>query len=122
MQAMQAPLPSHTMPFPQLVPADRLPKSRQTGAPVWQLMMPVLHAVGLVVQFAFGVQVPQLPLPSHTMLAPHVVPPALLVPSTQVIAPVAQEVTPFLHAFGLPVHGCPALHATHIPELLQTMP
>src|SRR5580765_1826282 len=106
-QAMQPPLPSQTMPLPQAVPADRLPKSRQTGAPVWQLTMPVLHAVGLVEQFALGVQAAQVPLPSQTRFAPQVVPPGLLVPSTQVCAPVAHEVTPFLHALGLPVHGWP---------------
>jgi len=104
-QAVQAPLPSHTWFVPQALPADRLPKSWQTGVPVWQLMMPVLHAVGFVEQFALGVQAPQAPLPSHTMLVPQLVPPDLLVPSTQVCAPVAHEVTPFLHAFGLVVHG-----------------
>jgi hypothetical protein len=101
----QVPLPSHTMLVPHAVPAARLPKSRQTGAPLWQLMMPVLHAVGFVEQFALGVQLPQLPLPSQTMLAPQLVPPALLVPSTQVCAPVAHAVTPFLHALELPEHG-----------------
>lgn len=110
------------MPVPQAVPPDRLPKSTQTGVPVWQLTIPVLHAVGFVEQFALGVQAPQLPLPSHTMLAPQLVPPTLLPPSTQVWAPVAQEVTPVLQAFGLPVQGWPALHAMQVPPLSQTMP
>jgi hypothetical protein len=121
-QAAHEPFPSQTMLVPQAVPAERLPKSRQTGAPVWQLTMPVLQAVGLVEQFAFGVQVAQLPLPSQTMLAPQLVPPDLLLPSTQVCAPVAQEVTPVLHVFGLVVHGCPALHAAQVPLPSQTMP
>jgi hypothetical protein len=119
---MHAPLPSQTVLVPQVVPAERLPKSRQTGAPVWQLTMPVLHAVGFVEQFAFGVQVAQAPLPSQTMLVPQVAPPVLLPPSTQVCAPVAHDVTPFLHAFGLVVQGWPALHAVQAPLPSQTMP
>jgi hypothetical protein len=107
---------------PHAVPADRLPKSRQTGAPVRQLMMPVLHAVGLVEQFALGVHAPQAPLPSHTMFAPQLVPPGLLMPSTHVCAPVAHEVTPFLHALGLPVHGWPAAQAAQAPLPSHTMP
>ena len=62
MHEIQPPLPSQTMPVPQAVPPDRLPKSTQTGVPVWQLTMPVLHAVGFVEQFALGVQALQLPL------------------------------------------------------------
>jgi hypothetical protein len=119
---MQAPLPSQIIPAPQAVPPDRLPKSRQTGVPVWQLTIPVLHAVGFVEQFALGVQAAQVPLLSHTMLAPQLVPPILLPPSTQVWAPVAQEVTPFLQALGLPVQGWPALHAMQAPPASQTMP
>ncbi len=45
----------------------------------------------------------------------------LLPPSTQVCTPVAQDVTPSLQALGLLVHAAPAVHATHAPELLQTM-
>ena len=45
----------------------------------------------------------------------------LLVPSTQTGAPVAHEMTPFLHADGLPLHPAPAVHETQLPELLQTM-
>jgi hypothetical protein len=37
------------------------------------------------------VQAPQLPLPSQTMLVPQVMPPILLLPSAQAIAPVEQE-------------------------------
>ena len=122
MQAVQAPLPSQTMPVPQALPADRLPKSRQTGAPVWQLTMPVLHGLGFVEQFALGVQAAQAPLPSQTMLVPQPVPPGLLPPSAQVWAPVAHEVVPYLHAFGLAVHGWPALQAAQVPLPLHTIP
>ena len=67
-------------------------------------------------------QVTHAPLPSQTLSVPQLVPPGLLASSAQVIAPVAQDVTPFLHAFELPVHGCPALHAAHVPLPVQTMP
>lgn len=119
---MQPPLPSQTMPLPQADPADRLPKSWQTGAPVWQLTMPVLQGVGFVEQFAFAVQVPQAPLPSQTMLVPQLVPPGLLLPSAQVCAPVAHEVTPFRQAPGLVVQDWPAVQATQAPAPSQTMP
>ena len=120
--ATHIPLPSQTWLAPQPVPADRLPKSRQAGAPVWQLVMPVLHAVGLVEQFAFAVHETQVPDPLQAMLLPQPVPPGLLTSSTQVGAPVAQEVMPVLHAFALVVHDCPAAHATQAPAPSQTMP
>ena len=82
-QAMQAPLPSQTMPPPQAVPGDLLPKSRQTCVPVAQLVMPVLHGVGFVEQFEFAVHAPQVPLPLQTMLVPQLAPPGLLLSSTQ---------------------------------------
>src|SRR5262245_8488242 len=65
---------------------------------------------------------PQNPLPSHTWLEPHDVPAMTLpMPSTQVAAPVAHEVTPFLQTLGLPLHPPPAVHDTHEPEPLQSM-
>ena len=121
-QGMHPPLPSQTLSVPQTVPADRLPKSWQTGAPDAQLTIPVLHDVGFVAQFAFAVQVTHAPLPSQTLSVPQLVPPGLLTSSAQVIAPVAQDVRPLLQAFGLPVHGCPALHAAQVPPLVQTRP
>jgi hypothetical protein len=119
-QAMQAPLPSHTMPLPQAVPADLLPKSRQACVPVAQLVMPVLHGVGFVAQFAFAVHAPQVPFPSHTMFVPQLVPPGLLSTSTQVWAPVVHDVVPLMQTLGLPVQACPAAHATHAPAPPQT--
>jgi len=50
-----------TMLAPQPLPAERLPKSRQTCVPVAQFVMPVLHGVGLVVQFVLAVQTPHIP-------------------------------------------------------------
>jgi len=43
------------------------------------------------VQLWPAVQLPQLPLPSQTWLVPQLVPPILLLPSAQVIAPVEHE-------------------------------
>jgi hypothetical protein len=121
-QAPQAPFPSQTMPAPQPVPGDRLPKSRQTGVPVTQLVMPVLHGEGLPVQFAFAAHAAQLPEPLQTMPVPQLVPPGLFMSSAQVCTPVAHDVVPVLHGFGLAVHACPPAHAPQAPEPLQTMP
>src|SRR5205814_1136525 len=43
-----------------------------------------------------------------------------LLPSTQVIVPLEQDVEPFLQMFGLPVHDWPPVQATHMPLPLQT--
>src|SRR5436190_756072 len=67
---LQLPLPSHTMPVPQLVPAAAL-LWLQTGAPVLQLYVPGLQVVP---QAAPVVQAAQVPLPSHTMPVPQLVP------------------------------------------------
>jgi hypothetical protein len=48
------------------------------------------------------------------------VPSVLLPPSTQVWAPVVQEVAPFLQTFGLVVQETPTVQATQAFELLQT--
>jgi hypothetical protein len=120
--ATQPPLPSHTMPAPHAVPADRLPKSSHTGAPVAQLVMPVLHGFGLSVQFVFAAHATQVPVALQTMLAPQLEPAVLLAPSAQVWAPVAHDVVPVLHGLGLPAHVWPAAHATHAPLPSQTMP
>jgi hypothetical protein len=42
-------------------------------------------------------------------------------PSRQVWTPVMHEVTPFAHWFGLVVQAAPAVQATQVPALLQTM-
>jgi hypothetical protein len=70
LQALQVPLPSHTMPVPQLVPAAAL-LWLQTGAPVPQLYVPGLQVVP---QAAPVEQAAQVPLPSHTIPDPQVVP------------------------------------------------
>jgi hypothetical protein len=121
-QAVQPPLPSQNLLVPQAVPGERLPKSWQTGAPVWQLTIPVLQGVGFVVQFALAVQAVQPPLPSQTMLLPHVVPGALLAPSVQVCAPLAHEVVPLLQELALLVHGWLGAHETQLPAPSHTLP
>ena len=40
-----------------------------------------------------------------------------MVPSTQVEVPVAHDVTPFTHAFGLPEQAMPAVQGEHTPAL-----
>jgi hypothetical protein len=77
---------------------------------------------GLPLQLCPSVHAPQNPLPSHTRLEPQEVPAVTFpAPSTQVAAPVMHEVMPVLHWDGLLVHAVPAVHATQVPEPLQTM-
>ena len=58
-------------------------------------------------QEAPAVHETQVPPPSQTMFMPQLVPADLVVPSIQVMAPVEQEVVPFLQLFGLPEHRRP---------------
>jgi hypothetical protein len=107
---------------PQLVPAVLLlVLSTHVTAPVVHAVVPILQAPGLPVQVFPGVQAMQEPLPLQTRFVPQLVPPALLVPSMQVIAPVEQVVMPVLQVVGLPLHDWPAVQATHEPAPLQTM-
>lgn len=71
-------------------------------------------------QLAPAVQAPQKPLPSQTRLVPQLVPPGLLLEFTQVDAPVAQDVAPFLQGDGLVVQLEPAVHAAQVPVEVQT--
>jgi hypothetical protein len=118
----QFPLPSQTMLVPQGVPPVLLLPSTHTMLPVEQELVPFRHVVGLPVQLPPAVQATHVPEPLQTMLVPQGVPPVLLVPSTQVMLPLAQAVVPFLHVlFGLVVQEAPAVQATQTPEPLQTM-
>jgi len=119
-QAVQAPLPSHTMPTPQLVPAVLLAPSVQVVALPLQVVLPCLHGLGLPVQLWFATHAPQKPLPSHICPPVQVAVAGLGVPSTQVDAPVKHEVTPFRQIDGLVVHADPAVHATQVPVPLHT--
>ena len=86
-----------------------------------QDVVPFRHAAfGFVVHEFPAVQATHAPVPLHTRFVPQPVPAALLVPSLQVIKPVAHDVVPFLHAaFGFEVHALPATQPPHMP-LLQT--
>ncbi len=108
--------------MPQLVPAVLLlVLSTHVIAPVVQDVVPILQAPGLPVQVFPGVQAMQEPLPLQTRFVPQLTPPALLLPSMQVIAPVEQDVVPFLQAVGLPVQATPAVQGTQVPLPLHTM-
>ncbi len=122
MHVPQAPIPSQTLSVPQLAPALLLlVLSTQVIAPVRQDVVPILHWFELVVQVLPAVQAMHMPVPLHTMFVPQPVPPALLLPSMQVVAPVEQDVVPFLQMFGLVVHATPAVQGMQMPEPLHTM-
>jgi hypothetical protein len=120
-QETQDPEPLQTMLVPQLVPAVLFVPSTQAMAPLEQEVVPFLQMLELPVQVLPAVQGTQPPEPSQTRLVPQLVPADLLVPSTQVMAPVEQAVVPFLQAVGLPVQVLPAVQATQVPEPLHTM-
>src|SRR4051812_14999402 len=119
--ATQVPAVLHTMLVPQGVPAAFCVLLLHTIVPVAQLVIPVKQRFGFMLQVWFAVHVPQLPLPSQTMLDPQVTPPVLLLPSTQVWVPVAQELTPFLQKVGFEAQEPPAVQATQAPAPSQTM-
>src|SRR5262249_29021725 len=87
---------------------------------VAQEVVPFLQTVGLVVQGVAALQETQLPAPSQTRLLPQPMPAPLLLPSTQVWAPVPQEVVPLRQMPGFVVQEAPAVQETHVPEALQT--
>lgn len=122
LQITHAPMPLQTRPAPQVVPAATLPLSTQTELPELQSVRPATHgAPGLVVHTWLATHMPQLPFESHTWPEPHAVPAALLLPSTQVVAPVAHEVRPLRHAgLGLVVHATFAVQVTQLPLTLHT--
>jgi hypothetical protein len=81
------------------------------NAPILQSLagkhVPVAHAT-------------QVPVVSHTIPLPHIVPAFLLVVSVHTWAPEEQTYEPFLHGFvGMQV---PVAHGMHVPVGLQTMP
>jgi hypothetical protein len=118
----QNPFPSHTWLDPHAVPGATLAApSTQVAAPVAQETIPTLHGDGLPLHALPPAHATQVPVPLQTMLLPQAVPAALAAPSTQVCAPVAQDVTPFVHAApGFVAHGWPGAHSPHCPFALQT--
>ena len=104
---------------PQFVPSAALvPRSVQTGAPLEQTIAPLWQGL-LGVQVMPAVQATQALLLLQTRLLPHMLPGGLLVAlSTQTDAPVAHEVTPTLHAVGLPPQPVnPGVQLPHRPPL-----
>src|SRR5438477_487871 len=77
--------------------------------------------LGFPVQAPPAMHATQLPAPLQTMLVPQPVPAVFGLPSTQVMAPVVQEVVPLLHGFELPEQDVPAAQAMQPPAPLQTM-
>ena len=114
-QALQNPPlqtpPAHIVPFALLLP------SMHTGLPVEQLMVPLRQAAfGFVVHEAPALQAAQVPA-LHTP-AGHIVPFALLLPSTHTALPEEQLMMPLRQTlFGFVVHAAPSLQALHDPAL-----
>ena len=102
-QAMQVPDPLQTMLLPQPVPPGLLASSTQVWAPVAHEVMPVLQVFVLVVHACPALQATQVPLPSHTMPTPQLVPAAVAVPSVQLVVLPLQVVLPCLQTLGFPV-------------------
>jgi hypothetical protein len=121
-QAMQFPALLQTMSVPQLLPAVLSSASMHVVAPVEHDVVPFLHLLGLPVQSLLAVHGPHVPEPLQTMFVPQLVPAALLLPSTHVIAPVEHDVVPFLQAaFGFVAQALPVVHGPHVPAPLQTI-
>ena len=116
--ATQLPEPLHTPPA-QPVPAARLPLALHTGPPVPHPIVPVVQGFP-VLHGAPGEHAVHAPWPSHT--PPEHPAPATVLPTERHIgAPDPQSIAPMVHA--LPVlHVMPAMHATHAPLPLQTVP
>jgi hypothetical protein len=120
-QLMQLPVPVQTRLVPQLVPPGRGGPLTHTGPPLLQAMTPVKHAgLGLVVQEAPSVHATQLPSEEQTWFVPQLAPVAFGVPLTQVLVPVAHEVVPVKHGFGLVLHAWPAVQLAQVPAPSHT--
>ena len=119
-QAEQTP-PLHTWFVPQTVPfVSWVEVCTQAWVPVEQEVCETRHAPAGV-QSAPATQGEQVPA-LQTRFVPQDVPFATgLAVSTQVDVPVAQDVVPATHGFGLSEQGTSAVQAAHVPPL-QTWP
>jgi hypothetical protein len=112
-QAAQAPLPSHTMFAPQVVPAALFAPSVQVCAPVVHDVVPLLQGFALVAHGWLGLQEMHVPAPSQTLPTPQLAPAVVFAPSVQLVVLPLQVVLPCLQAFMLPVQ---LWFATHTPQ------
>lgn len=112
----------HVWPVPHIVPLFAfIVPSAHTATPLPQRVDPTLQTFGLPIHIAPSVHAMHAPPGSHTWFVPQLEPGVLFAgESTHTETPVAHEVTPCLHGFGLPIHGWLAAHATHWPPELQT--
>lgn len=90
--------------------------------PVAQSVRPVRQgAPGFAPQALLATHAPQFPFESQTWPEPHIVPGALLLPSTQRCAPVLHSVMPLRQpGLGLVVQAMLAVQVTQLPPGLQT--
>jgi len=90
-----APLALQTMLVPQLVPAALFVSSTQVMTPVVHELIPLTHAAWGFVEHPWPeAQAVHWPFALHTWLVPQPEPAVFTVPSMQVAAPVAHDVTP----------------------------
>lgn len=115
---VQVPEPLHVPPG-HAVPAGALPLAVHTGAPVVQLVVPVVQ--GLPVEHdAPGIHATQLPAALHTPPL-HAVPTGSGLVALQTGDPVVHEIVPEWQAVA-GVQAMPVVHALHVPLALQTPP
>jgi hypothetical protein len=117
-QAVQAPaLQTRSVPHGVPFGSGTAPLSTQVEVPVAHEVMPVRHGSGFVAQVRPAVQATHVP-PLQTWFVPQPVPFGICVAvSTQVCEPVAQEVVPATHGFGLFEQGPPAVQVEQTPPL-----
>src|SRR4051812_337022 len=89
--------PTHDWAAPQCVPTALFAPSTHVFTPPVHEMTPNLHAPGLVLHVLPAAQAMQFPALLQTMSVPQLLPAVLLPASTQVVAPVKQDVVPSLH-------------------------
>ena len=112
--------PLQTRPSPQLAPPGASPEATQTGAPVRQLVCPVLQG-SAGVQVAPSTQATHAPLALQTMPVPHDAPADRTLPvSLHRGAPPVHSSAPSWQGFA-GTHAAPVAHAAQSPPR-QTMP
>ena len=106
--------PLHTLPVPHDVPLATLPESRQTGAPVLQVIVPLRQGLPATVQLAPAMQAVQVPDALHTMLVPHDDPAGRLVVASVHWTVAPQDSVPLWQGL-MGVQDSPAVQALQTP-------